>query len=75
MAQVLDDRRHRIGLDGVTEVDAGWQQGSKAPDTSRECRPVVREERRATDPLREQVHGDASDLEHAGFGHRGRDRR
>ena len=52
---MLHDGRHRVRLDRVREVDAGWKGGAQKRDALREQVAVVREERRTPDPLGEPV--------------------
>ena len=71
-AQVPDDRRHRVRLDRVTELDVGGQHGPQQLDPLADQGAVVREERRAAHPGGEPLERDAADalVLHATLGDR-----
>src|SRR5215218_6615414 len=57
----MHDRRHRVRLDRVAEIDAGWEDGPQQLHPLADHRAVVREERSAADPCREPLERDAAD--------------
>ena len=71
-AQVLQQRRHRVGLDGVVEPDVRRQRRAQLVARARST-PVVGEERRAADPLGQPLDGDAAQRELAVALRAGRD--
>ena len=54
-AQVLDHRRHRVGLDGVAKLNSRRQIVPKVFDASRDQTPIIGKERCGTDPLRKPI--------------------
>ena len=61
--QVLDQGRHRVGLDRVVQFQPGRQRGAQLLHAPGHQGAVIGIERRAADPLGEPGEGDAAHLQ------------
>ena len=67
-AEMVDHCRHRVGLDRVAQIDAWRQRSPQLGHPARQKPPVIGEEWRSADSLREHVDRDPAHAKAAGPG-------